>query len=234
MEKVILKGKVINMKNVDLYEGLKNATRDIPSLGICVVNCTPHNIDLLDIDSKVIRVPSSSCDGSRFGSLTLNAQCVEKRIDNSLKMQRVYLPTENGRKILKYIKTNISRVSSVVASDRSNLYIIGSVLSAQAYAPDVVSMLPASPKDDSVLDKIMRADAFQIFSRQDDGLPTYHGEWSTTPPQDDITSTNELILSKLMIDNATPSQDNEPFEVLLSKLMNRATENNIKLNISIE
>lgn len=187
-----------------LFEALTIATVDIPKLNMCVVNCTPHAIDLMIDESETATIPSSSSDGTRFGPLTLNAHCIEERKEGSLKMQRLYLPTDNGKKIIEFIKTNICLISKIVAKDLSNLYIIGSVLSAQAYAPDVVSMVPVTPKAEST-EKLMRADTFQIFANNDKYEPMIH-----------------------RINN------DESFHSLLEKLMDKAKEQNIKLTVNVE
>ncbi len=118
------------------------------SNGLFVLNCTPHPLTFLDGES-VVEV--SPC-GARLMAVAQEEPVFQR--DGLLLVRTVFCPTEEGQWELKVIRRRIGRFA----------LLAGSMLSAQAYPGEVVSVVPAPgferlPPDQ----KRMRVDKFTIF-----------------------------------------------------------------------
>lgn len=117
---------------------------------VAIINTTPHSVTIQDIDETPITVPNS---------VVLNAKAEEKQVSD-LFVKTVFVPTEEGKKIISEIKNAFrSQIGT------GTLVIVGSMIAAQAYPENVVAMTPV-PGYERVkpAEKRMRCDKFTTFA----------------------------------------------------------------------
>lgn len=119
---------------------------------IKVVNCTPHSIRFQGLNGDLVEVAPSG--------IALAATPVEKfvgEIENVSFVKTAFKPSEDGIKDIKALRRRYRN---------ANVQIIGSIISAQAYPGEVVSMIPCEGFERvPPAEKRMRADKFNMFSK---------------------------------------------------------------------
>lgn len=120
--------------------------------GVVVVNTTPHDVTLQDLDGTLKQVPQCG--------VLVNAKAVETQV-NDLYVSTVFVGDEAGKQTIADIKRWF--VENSKTGER--LVILGSIIAAQAYPGDVVAMVPV-PGYERVAppEKRMRCDRFTVFS----------------------------------------------------------------------
>lgn len=117
---------------------------------VCVVNTTPHPINMQNTDGELVTVP---CSG-----ILLNAKAVEKQV-NSLLVKTEFVGTEEGKQSISAIETAFHSLCK-----DETLIIVGSIIAAQAYPGKVFGLTPV-PGYERVApaEKRMRCDKFTTF-----------------------------------------------------------------------
>ena len=120
--------------------------------GVVVVNTTPHDVTLQDLDGTLKQVP-------QCGTL-VNAKAVETQVTD-LYVSTAFVGDEAGKQTIADIK----RWFEEDKNHGERLVILGSIIAAQAYPGDVVAMVPV-PGYERVApaEKRMRCDRFTVFS----------------------------------------------------------------------
>lgn len=120
--------------------------------GVVVVNTTPHDVTLQDLDGTLKQVPQCG--------VLVNAKAVETQV-NDLYVSTVFVGDEAGKQTIADIKRWFAENSKT----GERLVILGSIIAAQAYPGDVVAMVPV-PGYERVAppEKRMRCDRFTVFS----------------------------------------------------------------------
>ena len=119
--------------------------------GVVIVNTTPHPLTIQDMDGRLVTIPSDP-------EYVLNATCVEHNVTNLLvKSEFVGLP--EGQGIILRIQSKVAQLYP-----GKQLMIVGSIIAAQAYPGQVVSVCPV-PGYERVApsEKRMRCDKFTVF-----------------------------------------------------------------------
>lgn len=132
----------------EIVERVRDGLRDIGP--VRVINCTPHEIRFQNGD-KLIEVKPSG--------IMLAAAAVEKpygELPGVQFVKTVFEPTEDGMKDIDALRR---------VYHESDVLLVGSIISAQAYPGRVVSMVPV-PGFERVppAEKRMRNDKFTVFS----------------------------------------------------------------------
>ena len=132
---------VYEIKGIGLVGVFKKA-------GTCVVNTTPHSIRLKEGDT-IVEIPSCCI---------LNAKPKEEVVSKYLVTTK-FEGTDEGVEQIKAIE-NAYLKSGLTES----LFIIGSIIAAQAYKGSVVAMTPCPGYERVVPDeKLMNCDKFTVF-----------------------------------------------------------------------
>lgn len=117
--------------------------------GLQFLNCTPHPITIQNRNGELIQVEKSG--------LTLKAQPVESLVhqDGDITLvTTVFQPSEEGKEELKKAKETGADV------------IIGSIISAQAFGPDVKSLVPVPGYERAApADKRFLGNKFNVFPK---------------------------------------------------------------------
>lgn len=122
--------------------------------GVVVINTTPHEIAIQDMNGNVLMVPTS---------VLVNAAPVEVPYNNSgLFVTTEFHPTEGGQEVIDSIRKEYD--SLYPDNDKHKLVIIGSIIAAQAYPGQVAGMVPV-PGFERVApnEKRMRCDKFTMY-----------------------------------------------------------------------
>ena len=122
--------------------------------GVVVINTTPHEIAIQDMNGNVLMVSTS---------VLVNAATVEVPYDSSgLFVTTEFHPTEGGQDIIDSIRKEYN--SLYPDDDKHKLVIIGSIIAAQAYPGQVAGMVPV-PGFERVApnEKRMRCDKFTMY-----------------------------------------------------------------------
>lgn len=115
--------------------------------GVVILNTTPHDITIQDMDGSLISVPSDP-------DLILNAEAVEEEVNNLLVTTK-FVGIDDGFKLIKIMFDALKQTGTVI--------IIGSIIAMNAYPGLVKGMIPVPgfervPPDQ----KRMRCDKFNV------------------------------------------------------------------------
>lgn len=126
-----------------------SATFNVPDKGtVTIVNTTPHPLTFQDPDGNLVSIP---CDSS----LLVNAKMYSEN-DSPWTVNTEAVSTTEGMEIINVIKQTLSDSCDFLA-------IVGSMIAVDAYAGEVVGMIPV-PGYERVAptEKRMRCDLFSI------------------------------------------------------------------------
>ena len=122
---------------------------------VVVVNTTPHDVAMQDMDGLIVTVPPC-------GSL-VNASAKEMPVDKTgLFVKTVFTGTPNGEQVIKELNEQFNRLNYPKGY---RLVILGSMIAAQAYPGKVFAMTPV-PGFERVppAEKRMRCDKFTTYA----------------------------------------------------------------------
>lgn len=114
--------------------------------GIEILNCTPHTVKFRD-GENIVSVPASG--------YTLLATPKETSV-NEVLVTTLFEQSDKGLEEIKEIKKECGE----------NVLIVGSIISAQAYPMDVVSIIP-TPGEERMnpAERTYRSDRFNCFTK---------------------------------------------------------------------
>lgn len=120
--------------------------------GVVVVNTTPHNITIQDMNGNLLEVPTSEL---------LNAKPVAVPYGNSgLFVTTEFVGSPEGEQLIVDIRNEFNETQD----SNDTLVIVGSIIAAQAYPGQVAGMVPVPGYERVAPDqKRMRCDKFTIY-----------------------------------------------------------------------